>query len=166
MKTYAKFAIFFAAGAFAIRLTAFYMNLNPADVVRYGVMMHILFILVAIFFGIKTAEQPSSNSERELLLTDFKAGLKSGGLYTVITTFLTYMYYKFIDAQYFVLKQQELIDAQVEAGKPVQEATESIQGFFSLQNYTAITLIGFITATGIFTVLLTVINRFVLNRLR
>ncbi len=159
-----KVAIMLALTAGIIRLVAFYGGFATAKTGQYVIYMHMLFILVSIFFGVKTTNK---NNGPTTAGSDLKLAIKAGGTYALLTTIFVYVYFKFIDINYFALKQQDLIDAQVKnQGGDVAQLKEKVESFFSLMNYTTVTLLGLMLVTFAYAVVFVFLNRYMLNRFK
>ncbi len=157
------FALFFALSAIVIRLIAYYSGYVTASTAQYVIILHLIFILLSIFFALRNNKSTADN-ERDLLIDDMKAGMKAGSLYAIVTTVFVWVYFKYIDTAYFISKREELINAQLGSGTDPEKIRQNVEGFFSLMNYTTVTLIGLITISMVYTLMLAVLNRFVLRR--
>lgn len=160
-----KFAFYFVMIACIIRMVLFYGGLITPKTGQYVIFMHMLFILLSIFFAIRNSGSMLKPKEARLG-HELKASVKAGGLYSVLTTAFVFIYYKAIDVNYFILKQQELIsEASKDPGADVEQVKKSVESFFSLMNYCTVTLLGLMLLTFVYGIVMVLMNRFVKSRL-
>lgn len=159
-----RFAVFFALSACIFRLITFYGGWLTPKTAQYVIFMHLLFILLAVFIAVRVNQNKEIDEQRKLG-DDIKTGFKAGSIYSIITTAFVFVYFKFIDVNYFIFKQQELIAAQLKdpTADPVR-VKQGVEDFFSLTNYCSVTLLGLMVVTFIYTVIVILVNRFLLNR--
>ena len=155
-----KVAIILALTAGVIRLLTFFGGFSSPNVAKYVIFGHMLCILLSIFFGIRYSQQGKETTPGG----DLKSGIKAGGVYTLISTAFVYIYFRFIDINYFAIKQQELIEAEVKRGGNIDQIKDKVESFFSLMNYTTVTLLGLMMITFLYAVLVVVLDRYFLNR--
>jgi hypothetical protein len=166
MKSSVKFALFFAFSAIILRLIAFFGGYINSQTGQYVIFMHLLFVLLSVFFAIRNIA-PGNGTDRERLMDELKTGAKAGGLYAVISTAFVFIYFKLIDTTYFPAKREQLIAAQLKAGAPdAEKVRQNVEGFFSIGNYTAVTLIGLVVVGLIYTLVLVVVNRYIIERMK
>ncbi|MES2630042.1 MAG: hypothetical protein V4616_13845 [Bacteroidota bacterium] len=165
MKQAGKYAVIFALVAFILRLLGFYGGLITPETAQQVIFMHMLFILLTVFLSIRQV-RIDAGDQPFTIGTQVKAGFKSGGLYSVLTTILVFVYFKFIDVNYFIFKQQELVDQELKANPTVGavKVKEGVENFFSLMNYCTITLLALMAITFFYTLLIVVLNRYVLRK--
>jgi len=156
-----RVAIILALTAGIIRLVAFFGGFASPNMSKYVMFMHMLFILFSVFFGIRSSQSGKQTTPG----ADLKAAIKAGGVYTVISTAFVFIYFRFIDINYFVLKQQELIEAEVKRGGNINQIKEKVENFFSLMNYSTITLLGLMMIVFLYSVMVVLLDRYVLNRI-
>ncbi len=166
IKPTTKFASLFAASASIFRLIAFYGGLVTPETGKYVIFMHMLFILLAVFLTIRT-NRIEGVDERKSMGHDIKTGFKAGGLYSVLTVAFVFIYFKYVDVNYFVFKQQELVGSQLKNDPSIDpvKAKASVESFFSLMNYCTVTLLALIVISFLYTVAVVMLNRFLLNRI-
>lgn len=167
MKSPLKFALFFALCAIAFRLIIFYGNYSTERTGQYIIMLHLLFILLSVFFGIMTGGAGITD-EKKGIAEDIKAGAKAGSLYAVIISAFVFVYFRFLDTTHFTTKREELIRLKI-LDSPDQDPLkirETIEGTITLSNYVVTTLLGLVAVAFVYSLILTVVNRFILVRLK
>ncbi len=156
-----RVAIIMALVAGILRLLVFFSGYSSPELARYVIFMHMFCILLSVFFGIRASQ---TGKKQTTPGGDLKSAIKAGGVYTLISTAFVFIYFKFIDINYFVIKQQELIEAEVKNGGNIDQIREKVENFFSLMNYTTVTLLGLMMISFMYSVLVVLIDRYVLNR--
>ncbi len=146
--------IFFAFSAILIRLALFYLGYENNDTSRYLILMHILFILLSVFFSAMNFSK--AFPEKNHFTQHLKIGFKGGAVYTLIITAFLGIYYGAINNATFMAKRDTLVAAQIEAGGDQLDAdaiarlTENIESFFTVLNYCTITFISFLLVSFVY----------------
>lgn len=142
--------LFFAISAILIRLALFYFGFESQESGRYIFLLHILMILLSVFFGIMAFARAYPNQRN---FTAFlKQGLKSGGLYTFILTGFLMVFYGWINPETFEAKKEVLIQSQLESAgnispEQLAKAQSNMEEFFTVFNYSTISMLGFLVIT-------------------
>ncbi len=138
--------LFFALSAILIRLALFYFGYESAETSKYVFLVHILFILLSIFFSVLQFRR--FFPEKTGFTTYLKHGLKGGAVYSVILTAFLWVFYGAINEDTFTAKRENLIAQQIEnqdlAEAEQVKARENIENFFTPFNYSTISFLGFL----------------------
>lgn len=116
-------AVTFSVIALIIKIVIFSLEMQHGDMETYIRYIYMLLILTAVFFGIR------SNKIIEGKTTfgqDFKAGARTASFFAIIVAGITYVYYAKIDANFFSIKQEPLMEELLkQTEKAVIEGTET-----------------------------------------
>lgn len=109
----------------------------------WATQLYFLYLLLAVFLGVREffAEHPDSNFKKL-----FKAGAQIGSVFTLSVTLFTYLFYRFIDTQFFnYLIQDRLSEAQSNGYSPeeITKLSQNLEFVFSANTQSTATLIGF-----------------------
>ncbi len=107
LKNTFQVAITFSIVALIIKLVIFSLNMQHGDMENYIRYIYMLLLLVTIFFGMRSNKIAEGNQTS--FIQDFKAGARTAAFFGVIVAVITYVYYAKIDANFFVLMQNEKI---------------------------------------------------------
>ncbi len=97
-------------------------------------------------------------------LDDAKNSMKLLGLYSLVMTVFFFIYYQFIDVEFFKSKQEALIFQAIEGSEEAinpEEAADKVRSFFSLRNGTAIVLAGYVASSAFYSIFFSAIKRVV-----
>ena len=148
-----KTALNFALAGIGVKLTTFYFAL-PFEI---GIFGYFLFILFALFLGMrKHIIQNGFLGFGDVL----KAGMKIGSIYTLLVAIFTYVYYRFIDYNFFPGQIAERMLAGKEAGmsdEQIVQMKDTLEFVFSASTQTTATLIGFMFVGFIYALIWTLI---------
>ena len=146
----------FVAFAIVTKLLLFYLAIGDEQQKKIIILFHLLFILLSVFFSIKSV------ANKNFFLENFKAGSKAALVYAISISIFVFVYYSFIDAGYFVSMQNEIIKTQIVNAKvnEVESIKKNIQAFFTVFNYTTITLTGFIVIGVLFSVIISIVKKY------
>ncbi len=146
-------ALYFALAGIGVKLITFFLAL-PFEV---GIFGYFLFILFALFLGMrKHIIQGSYQGFGDVL----KAGMKIGSIYAVLVSVFTYIYYSYIDYNFFPGQIAERMLEGKEAGmtdEQILQMKDSLEFVFSTSTHTTGTLIGFMFVSFIYALLWTLI---------
>lgn len=166
-------ALFASAGAILAKLVLFQFNAEY----QYTVYSNILFLLVAIFFGIR--QGMIENNGNTTYLNDVKSGARTAAVFAVIIALFAYVYYSNINPEFLQAKidermvlvenitPQEIETLQAE-GKIAQGLTkedlinkelENTQNFYSPFFYATLSLIGYLLVGIVYSLFLGLILR-------
>lgn len=107
LKNTFQVAITFSLVALIIKLVIFSLNMQHGDMENYIRYIYMLLLLITIFFGIRSNKIIEGG--KTSFIQDFKAGARTAALFGVIVAVITYIYYAKIDAEFFVMMQNEKI---------------------------------------------------------
>ncbi|HEX4888471.1 MAG TPA: hypothetical protein VFV37_10540 [Luteibaculaceae bacterium] len=146
--------------AFGVRIAMFSTGLNKPEYLQYIIFMHMLLVLLSVFFAARMSAYGSFESSDAKLKAELKAGIKGGLIYTAITAAMVFVYFSFIDINYFYLKQQQLIEgATREGAQNLDQVVKSVESFFTVGNWTTLTLLSYSMLTFIDALLLALVNK-------
>jgi hypothetical protein len=97
-------------------------------------------------------------------LEDAKASMKLLGLYSLLMTVFFFVYYQFVDVEFFKSKQEALIYNAIqsnEEGIDPEDAADKVRSFFSLRNGTAIVLAGYVALSAFYSIFFSALKRLV-----
>ncbi|MCB0802308.1 MAG: DUF4199 domain-containing protein [Flavobacteriales bacterium] len=75
---------------------------------------NLFIIMVGTFLGIRLFK--NIHVEKTTFLADVKAGMKVAGMYAVLMSFFVYVYYTYIDVDYFEIKLSRQLELMAESG--------------------------------------------------
>jgi hypothetical protein len=101
-------AIVFAVVTLAVKIIIFLMGIQHGAMETYIRYMFMLIMLVAVFFGIRSNKIMYEGTTT--FGQDFKSGARTASFYAILMAVITYIYYAKIDPEFFVIKQQPLLD--------------------------------------------------------
>lgn len=117
-------AITFAVIALIIKVAIFSMDMQHGAMEGYIRYILMLIMLIAVFFGIRSNKIMFKGTTT--FGQDFKTGARTASFFAILMAIITYIYYAKIDAGFFAIKQQPLLDDLFEATKiKAIEGTES-----------------------------------------
>lgn len=154
--------LFFALSAILIRLALFYFGYESTETSKYIFLLHILFILLSVFFSIIQFRKffPDKNAFTDLL----KQGLKAGGMYSFIMAGFLWLFYGAINEDTFTAKRENLISQQIDGQNlstdDQAKARENIESFFTPLNYSTISLLGFLVISFFYALGITLLFHF------
>jgi hypothetical protein len=96
-----NYALAAAGSSIALKLFLFFLNLQHAPIERYATFAAFLFLLLAVFFGIKKARVTEGNNG---IKNDFRKGTSIALLNAIALSVFSYIYYVWIDSGYFDAK--------------------------------------------------------------
>lgn len=166
-------ALFASAAAILSKLVLFQIHAEY----QYTVYANILFLLIAIFFGIR--QGMIDNSGSTTYLNDVKSGARTAAVFAVIIALFAYVYYNNINPEFLQSKIDERmvlvenitpeeIETLKSEGKIAQDLTkehlinkelENTQNFYSPFFYATLSLIGYLIVGIVYSLFLSLILR-------
>lgn len=122
-------------------------------------MLHLFLILVAIFLGVRKQYQ----IEGKAFVPLFKAGLRSGVIYAVITAILCYVYYAKIAPEIFELRNAALLE-NVPPGEDGAKQREQMETLLTPAKFAQGTFFGYFMISVLYSLLMTVFQTKILGR--
>ncbi|MGB0167014.1 MAG: hypothetical protein ACPF8V_09190, partial [Luteibaculum sp.] len=113
--------LFFALSAILIRLALFYFGYETPESGKYVFLLHILFILLSVFFAV--IQFKKFFPEKKGFTDYLKQGLKAGLFYSIVLTAFLWLFYSAINKDTFIAKRDNLIAQQIE-GQDLNEAAQ------------------------------------------
>lgn len=166
-------ALFASVAAIFAKLVLFQINAEY----QYTVYANILFLLIAIFFGIR--QGMIENNGATTYMNDVKSGARTAAIFAVIIAIFAYVYYNNINPEFLQQKIDERmvlvenitpqeIETLKSEGKIAQELTkedlinkelENTQNFYSPFFYATLSLIGYLLVGIVYSLFLSLILR-------
>jgi hypothetical protein len=149
-----------AIGLILLRLLLFWVNADfPFQEEIY------LYVLLAAFPALTLYAIWPRKNPRGFKEDTFQA-LRTTLIFGFIMALFLFLFFKFIDTTFFPNWQDEIVAAELEAGGEVQEGElrKGVEGFFSIQNFAALTLIFFSAMGAFYSVLFSALKRLVLKQ--
>ncbi len=152
------YGVIFALVAIAIRLIAHYaeFQMDPRGIV----MLHLFLILLAIF--LESSKQVKKTAYDFVNL--FKAGMRGGIVYAIITALFVYAYYGHVAPEIFETRNAALLESM--KGPEAQEQRDLITEMFTPAKYAQGTFFGYFLMSVFYALLIAVIQRKVLRSIR
>ena len=141
-----------------LRLLAFLANLNWE-------MLDIAFVGVALAGVIPLsiyAVWPRENAAKSFLKQTSKS-MRVTAFYGLLITIFLFLFYTFIDKEFFEIMQNRIIENELTAAPEAQhqKIRENVPEFFSLRNFTAMVLILFIASAAFYSILFSALQTLV-----
>jgi len=132
----------------------FYPNDDFDMYVRFA---YLLAFLLALFLGLRAWKGDHLDSK---LVDDVKAGMKVASLYALILAPFTYIYYKWINPEYFQDRMEQAIAAAQESTPDqVEQVRETVSFIFDAFTHATITLFGLLFIGFLYTLVIVAIFR-------
>lgn len=86
-------------------------------------------------------------------------------VYAIIMILFIVVFYAFIDKEYFIEKQTEILQGAIENADPSEhdKLREQVADFFSLRNFSVLLLIGFVISAGFYALFFTILKQLFLK---
>ena len=147
--------------AMVLRTALFYAGVEIAPF--HFALVHLLFLVIAIWFsGYFLMSRDPSRGFGELL----RAGFQSAMVYSLLLAFFILFYYKVIEPDAFVARNERIIQGMVNDGHPLNKATQMVTGFYTAGNYAVFTFFGLLMTGALNAVFFGLIHDKVLRRFR
>ncbi|MEQ9064267.1 MAG: DUF4199 domain-containing protein [Vicingaceae bacterium] len=162
---YFKIAGYMTLAAVAAKLLLFLIGLPQQEMAIYTMFINLLVILVGSFFTVRGYRLATPGST---LKSEFKAGMRSVAIFSLLLSVFVLVYYNYIDTHYFefmiddrmALAEKELINNPDINLEQVRKTGEML---FTPRVHATITLFGLTAAGAVYTLLLVVLTRKVLK---
>lgn len=159
MKATLKFALVFLSLYILVKLLFFYFNLQYGETGKYTAFANLLFIILCIFFCLLETKR-KAQAVPSTFLQDVKTGASTAIYYAAFVAIFAYVYYKFIDVDFFPSKINETIEAAGQGSEVDKEqAKQFAEAIFSPFNHATITLLGMMCAGVVFSFFVTFVIR-------
>jgi hypothetical protein len=119
----------------------------------WSVQFYFLLLLIAIFIGMREFYISTRNSS---LVTNLKVGAQVGAIFSLLTTVFTYVFYRFVDLQFFAFMISERLEAAQQAGASAEDVEKyrgNLEMVFNAGTQSMATLIGFMFLTFVYSAL-------------
>ncbi|PJB14124.1 MAG: hypothetical protein CO118_10255 [Flavobacteriales bacterium CG_4_9_14_3_um_filter_32_8] len=133
-------AVVFAVISLIVKVSIFLLGVQHGAAEAYIRYFLMLVLLVTVFFGIRSNKVMYEGATT--FRQDFKTGARTASFYAILMAIITYVYYAKIDADFFAIKQQPLLDELYNSAKNkmATESRETIQTnlsnqIFGIQTY-------------------------------
>ncbi len=178
MSAVLKYALLFSALWIIVRLTTFLGSFG--EVYGYVLLINPLFLLLAVTFGLRASK--SQSKEASSFLRDVKTGMKAGVLYALIVALFTFLYHRSIDPDFFEDRKEKVIvslkkeiehreklkeeEKEVPPGTiDIEQTRQSLNTMSSPFSVMTLTLLGLITLSIIYAMVVAALDRKVLSKL-
>lgn len=140
------------------KMAVYFNGLQGETFDQIGRFANIFVLMTGVFFAIRLFK--SQEEKPTAYLDDFKAGMRISALYALGMAAFLYLYYEFIDPQYFDLymKGSESSDLELE-GEELEKAQETIAFAKSAYFNSTISLIGFLILGSFYSALIAFLVR-------
>ncbi|MFB1021651.1 MAG: DUF4199 domain-containing protein [Vicingaceae bacterium] len=165
MKTHFSIVVWMLVVSMAMKMVIFAGNLQFTGYERIYFFGNLFVIMIGVFLGIRLFKEMSETKTG--FIADVKAGIKVVGMYAVLMSLFVYVYYTFIDPNYFPTK----IDSQMAAlessgratGNELVKSRETAQVILAPYFQSTITLILYLLLGAFYSSLITFFVRKVRN---
>jgi hypothetical protein len=143
MNNRALYAVSFAFFGMGTRFLVYMLELE----FTWAVQLYFLFLLIAVFIGMR--EYFVQNKELSFSKL-FRIGAQIGAIYSLLTSVFTYIFYRFIDTQFFEFMIDQRLNAAKEAGassEDLEKYSSNLEMVFNAGTQSMATLIGFLFLT-------------------
>jgi hypothetical protein len=126
----------------------------------YTRFFYLLCFLIALFIGLRNWKLQNANVA---FTDDVKSGMKIVSIYAIILSSFTFVYYKYINPNYFLQKIQSAIDAVSASGSSNDELNqvENTASFvFNAFTHSTLTLFGLMVIGFFYTLILILLFRY------
>ena len=154
MKQYQNIAIIAALTGVIAKMT-YFLTLAPKEAWdNYVRLFYLLAFLIALFFGLRSFKKRATRSD---FTHDVKTGMKITSIFSLIISIFTWVYYKWIDPEYFA---NRISEAMSQAPEESIEAVETNVSFiFNAFTHSTITLFGMMVIGFFYTLIVVLIMR-------
>jgi len=180
MRPAIKYACLFATVSILTKLVIFYRHLqfnSTADVVL--VSSYLLFVLLSVFFGMRG--EAILLKVKPSFLINVKSGMKSAAVYALIMAVFLFIYYKFIDTEYFSKRIADNINTLKSIDISLADSTNNKLGLinrdamienqintakmvFSPFYNSTFSLLGFLITGGIYSFLIALMQKLIFGK--
>lgn len=144
-----------------LRLLAFSANLNweTLDIAFVGVTL--AGVIPLSIYAVWPREKSSPG-----FLKQTSKSMRITAFYGLLITVFLYVFYAFIDTEFFAIMQNRIIENELTAAPEAQhqKIRENVPEFFSLRNFTAMVLILFIASAAFYSILFSALQTLVNRR--
>lgn len=180
MKPTVRVALIFVACYMAVKIGVFAAGVQHEDIGSIlPIFGNMLFILLAVFFGLRVAKKEDAGKPT-IFLHDMKMAMQSAVTYTLLIGIFSYCYYRFIDVDFMNVKIDEFMangegfDAatlspeQNPQGFTTEEIIEkerdAAAGFYNSAMQSSLTTLGTFLLGGLYSLIVVLFYRKVLTR--
>jgi len=150
-----------AAMASVIGKMLYFIFLAPDESFdMYTRFFYLLCFLIALFIGLRAWKKDKMNI---VFTEDVKTGMKIVSIYAIIISAFTFIYYKYINPNYFAQKVQAAIDAVASSGSPekdLEQVRDTASFVFNAFTHSTLTLFGLMVIGFFYTLVLTLLFRY------
>ena len=124
--------------------------------------IHLLALLLVVFFAQRSAMVSDRNITFPMLV---RAGFRNAAVYALLIAVFAYALYVWIDPLHFPIHINERVDMAVADGIAEADARQRFETMFSPFNYATLTLVAFMGAGIVYSLLVGVLHHKVLRKL-
>ncbi|MDC1221259.1 DUF4199 domain-containing protein [Salibacteraceae bacterium] len=156
MENYTKYGLGAAFGGVIIKMGYFLWVYPNEDWDMYVRFAYLLLFLLALFLGLRSFKADNPNTD---LTIDVKTGMKTTSIFAIIISAFTWVYYKFINPEYFAGKIEDVKIAIEQSEKATENAINTAEFIFNAFTHSTITLFGMMIIGFFYTLILVLIMR-------
>lgn len=157
MKSNFSIVVWMMVVSIALKLGVFLSKLQFTNYERAALFANVFILMTGIFIGIRLFKRMASTPTS--FLSDVKAGMRVAAMYAVFMCAFVYIYYSYIDANYFDLRLESQLALVEENGGDVEQARQGGKFVLSPFFQSTITLIGFLILGTFYASILTFFMR-------
>ena len=170
MRATVKYALIFATLAIVTKIVLWQAGLLNENT-SYSGMAYLFYMLLMILLALREHKQREVR-EKMPFFQDVKTAMQSVALFAVITAAFTYIYYSYLDTDFFANKIQQRMEMaesvnldELEGNVPktreefVQQEKNLSEMIFSPFNHATLTLVGFLIIGGIYSIVVVLLVR-------
>ena len=157
MKSFFSIALWMVGLSVLLKLLVFFTGSQFDAFGRFAIFGNIFFLLFGIFLGLRLHKQKVLSAST--FIDDFKAGMNVAAYYAILMSAFVYLYYTFIDPDYFDIRLAKQLDIAKENGMNLAEVKKTGAFFLSPFFQTTISLLGFLLLGSFYAAILSFLMR-------
>ena len=169
IQPFIKFALLFSTLGIVTKVFLWQqglLNENP----EYAGMGYLLFLMLTCFFSLYYMRKELQESTK--YVQDFKYGMRSVALFSIVVTLFTYFFYEYLDPEYFPNRIAErmavaeavdisTVESPIELTKEklIENQKRISEAIYDSANHSFISLFAFLILGGVYSSLITWLTR-------
>lgn len=156
MEDHFKYGLGAALGGIIVKMSYFLWLYPNDDWDMYVRFAYLLLFLVALFLGLNSFK---STNRQSAFTHDVKAGMKTASIFAMVISAFTWVYYKFINPDYFANRIEEVMNAANASVQKPENAINTAEFIFNAFTHSTITLFGMMVLGFFYTLILVLVMR-------
>jgi hypothetical protein len=169
IQPFIKFALLFSVFGIATKIILWQQGFLDGSP-EYAGMNYLLFLMLTCFFSLYVMRK--GLKEPTKYLHDFKYGMRSVALFALVVTLFTYVFYEYLDPEYFPNRIAErmavaeavdlkTVDSPIELTKEklIENQKRISEAIYDSANHSFISLFAFLILGGIYSSIITWLTR-------